>query len=147
MKLVSWCTTCMLTHSPSSDTCPVVILQNLPKNISLMSQKACRTFLIWFNIFSFLFLIFFWPLKLLPGPLLHPFLWQNWSLKCFPSTYTWNCVYNKDFFHHELKHKATKRALTSLLTWPLAYRASTSCSCTTAMKVPILQSCRQSRPL
>lgn len=123
----------MLTHSPSLDTCPVVILHRLPKNICLISQKAHHTFLIQFHIFSYLFFIFFWPLKLLPGPLLQPFLWENCSLTCFPSTYSRNCVHNKDLFHHELKHKATKKALTSLLTWPLAYRASTSCICITAI--------------
>lgn len=135
----------MLTHSPSSDTCPLVILQNFPQNISLISQKAHHTFLIWFNISSPCFCSF-WPLESLLGPLLHPFLWQNSPLKCLPLTYSWNYVHNKYFFHNQQKHKATKKALKPLLFWPAPYRAPPASLCITAVEVPVLQSCLQGRP-
>lgn len=132
---------CMHAHTLTFLRClSSLILQNFPLNISLISQKAHSLFDF---IFPHLVSQFLLASRIFARPTSPTSLWQNNALKCFPFTYSWNYVHNKDLFCNKLKNKATKKALTPLLFWPVAYRASTPRLCISAVEVLVLQSvCR-----
>lgn len=145
MKLVSWCTACMLTHSPSSDTCPLVFCGICPKTF-LSSHRRPTIHSLFDLIFPRLVSQLLLASRILARPLPHPFFWHNSPLKRFPFTYSWNYVHNKVFFCNELRHQSYQKALTPLVFLPVAYRALTPSLCITAVEVLVLQSCLQGRP-